>query len=39
MSASVFLVAVAALVGISLVTRMVVTKGQLDALPPMPHEH
>ena len=39
MSSSVFLLTVAALVGISLVTRMVVLKGQYDGLPPMPHEH
>lgn len=39
MSASVFLLTVAALVGTSLVTRLAVSRGPIGGLPPMPHEH
>ena len=39
MSTFLFLLAVAALVGANLGTRIVVLKGNAGDLPPMPHEH
>jgi hypothetical protein len=34
-----FLLAVSGLVAASLSTRIIVSKGIVDGLPPMPHEH
>jgi hypothetical protein len=39
MSVSVFLLAVVALVAVSLTARIVVSKGHFDDLPPMPRKH